>query len=29
MQVKEILAIKGAVLYTIAPERTLVEAVTS
>lgn len=27
MQVKEILAIKGAVLYTIAPERPLVEAI--
>ncbi|HEY8855993.1 MAG TPA: CBS domain-containing protein [Rugosibacter sp.] len=27
MQVKEILAIKGAVLYTISPERTLVEAI--
>lgn len=28
MQVKEILAIKGSVLYTIAPERTLAEAIT-
>ncbi|AJP48048.1 CBS domain-containing protein [Rugosibacter aromaticivorans] len=27
MQVKEILAIKGAVLYTISPERPLVEAI--
>jgi CBS domain-containing protein len=27
MQVKEILAIKGAVLYTIVPERTLADAV--
>jgi CBS domain-containing protein len=27
MQVKEILAIKGKVLYTIAPERPLVEAI--
>lgn len=27
MQVKEILAIKGTVLYTISPERTLVEAI--
>ena len=28
MQVREILAIKGAVLYTIAPDKTLGEAVT-
>lgn len=28
MQVKEILAIKGAVLYTIAPSKTLADAVT-
>lgn len=27
MQVKEILAIKGTVLYTIAPERTLADAI--